>query len=442
VSESAGVTELLRRGIAAAKAGRKQEAQQILMSVVELDERNEQAWLWLSGVVDSLADRLVCVENVLAINPNNTKAQAGLKWLKQQGIVAEHAADQDICARCGARLPAYGKLCTSCGLLLVIVCPGCGEYLEAEERNCPSCGESVGNWREGATYYTRLASAYLSRGQHILAQEALPYALAEGQDDPQVLVDAAALYERLGESDRVVAIYERIVELGHADGGLYARLGELYRKRGMDDKAQTLYLRAQQQIGDDPEVILSSARQNLARDPVSPQAVTLLERVMQAAPERPEPYLYLARIYRTQDEMEVAVKHYRRAVQLTDANSALGREVRRELNRLDIAPTFEASQGWGEVVRTMGGLVLLPTLAALTNAGMSPLRLSPAAWLALLAAFGGAYLWVSGMEVPANPGMCALFGDGGAEDRSQQMSVGLSGVTLWFLALGAILLRV
>jgi hypothetical protein len=38
--------------------------------------------------------------------------------------------------------------------------------------------------------------------------------------------------------------------------------------------------------------------------------------------------------------------------------------------------------------------------------------------------------------------MRLLFGDEGATQRSQRMSVGLSGVTLWFLALGAMLLRV
>ena len=38
------VAELLEQGIAAAKAGRKEEALQALMQVIELDERHEQAW--------------------------------------------------------------------------------------------------------------------------------------------------------------------------------------------------------------------------------------------------------------------------------------------------------------------------------------------------------------------------------------------------------------
>ena len=79
--------DLLQRGIEAARAKRNDEARELLMRVVQLDEQNEQAWLWLSGVVESLDDRRVCLENVLALNPNNQRAQAGLRWLDQQAPV-------------------------------------------------------------------------------------------------------------------------------------------------------------------------------------------------------------------------------------------------------------------------------------------------------------------------------------------------------------------
>ena len=75
---------LLEEGIAAAKAGQKEQARQCLMRVVEADETNEQAWLWLSGVVESLEDRQVCLENVLALNPDSGPAKKGLAWITQQ----------------------------------------------------------------------------------------------------------------------------------------------------------------------------------------------------------------------------------------------------------------------------------------------------------------------------------------------------------------------
>jgi hypothetical protein len=68
----------LRQAVAAAKEGRKAEARQLLEMVLDADERNEQAWLWMSGVVDSDEERIICLENVLAINPQNQAARKGL----------------------------------------------------------------------------------------------------------------------------------------------------------------------------------------------------------------------------------------------------------------------------------------------------------------------------------------------------------------------------
>ena len=74
-------SDLLQQGIAYAKAGRREEARDILLQVVELDEQNESAWLWLSGVVDSDDDKAVALENVLALNPSNEWARRGLEIL-------------------------------------------------------------------------------------------------------------------------------------------------------------------------------------------------------------------------------------------------------------------------------------------------------------------------------------------------------------------------
>ena len=81
--DAAQINDLLQQGIAAAKAGRKEEARRLLTQLVDIDEHNEKAWLWLSGVVESAEDRQICLENVLALNPDNRHAQAGLEWLRQ-----------------------------------------------------------------------------------------------------------------------------------------------------------------------------------------------------------------------------------------------------------------------------------------------------------------------------------------------------------------------
>lgn len=86
------VSEWLRDGIAAAKAGRRDDARELLMRVVEANERSEQGWLWLSSVVDTDEDRLICLENVLTLNPDNVQARAGLRWLQERGVGVESPA--------------------------------------------------------------------------------------------------------------------------------------------------------------------------------------------------------------------------------------------------------------------------------------------------------------------------------------------------------------
>jgi hypothetical protein len=81
---ASNVAGLIREGISAFKAGRRQEALKLLSRATELDERNEEAWLWLSAVVDTLENQQICLENVLAVNPNNTRALQGLEAIRRQ----------------------------------------------------------------------------------------------------------------------------------------------------------------------------------------------------------------------------------------------------------------------------------------------------------------------------------------------------------------------
>lgn len=84
MTESGGsVQAWLRAGITAVKKGDRSQGRELLEKVLAVDERNETAWLWLSGAVETAEDRRLCLENVLTINPDNTLAQKGLAKLIQ-----------------------------------------------------------------------------------------------------------------------------------------------------------------------------------------------------------------------------------------------------------------------------------------------------------------------------------------------------------------------
>ena len=74
-------SDLLRQAIEAARNGRKIEARDLLLELVEVDPQNEAAWMWLSGLVDSLEDKIIACENVLTINPANEKVRLYLRQL-------------------------------------------------------------------------------------------------------------------------------------------------------------------------------------------------------------------------------------------------------------------------------------------------------------------------------------------------------------------------
>ncbi len=75
---------LYERGVAAARGGQRRVASGLLSRAVQLNPRHEQAWLWLSGVLDNPDEVAFCLRSVLAINPANARAQEGLHWLAQR----------------------------------------------------------------------------------------------------------------------------------------------------------------------------------------------------------------------------------------------------------------------------------------------------------------------------------------------------------------------
>lgn len=88
---SVNVKAIIREGVNAYHAGNREEAKTLLLKAIEIEEDNEDAWMWLSGVVDTIEDQQICLENVLTINPNNEKARQGLAILQQKAANAPDA---------------------------------------------------------------------------------------------------------------------------------------------------------------------------------------------------------------------------------------------------------------------------------------------------------------------------------------------------------------
>jgi len=84
----------LGRAIKAAREGRRVEARDMLLQVVDADPQNESAWIWLTGLVDDLEDKIIACENVLTINPSNERVRAYLNQLLQKKAGEQPASPQ------------------------------------------------------------------------------------------------------------------------------------------------------------------------------------------------------------------------------------------------------------------------------------------------------------------------------------------------------------
>lgn len=62
--------------------GRKAEGRMILRQLIRDDNDFEHAWLWMSVAVDSIDQAMICLDNVLRINPSNIEASTALYRLR------------------------------------------------------------------------------------------------------------------------------------------------------------------------------------------------------------------------------------------------------------------------------------------------------------------------------------------------------------------------
>lgn len=88
----AQVASLVSLGRALAEVGQKPWAYRLFARATELDDTNEEAWLWRAGLTDDIKETLSCLNQALALNPENAQAQAGLQWALAQQASASGPA--------------------------------------------------------------------------------------------------------------------------------------------------------------------------------------------------------------------------------------------------------------------------------------------------------------------------------------------------------------
>lgn len=72
---------LRQQGIAAAKAGQKDEARSLLQQAIRLEPNSEAGWMWLASVARDQRERVFALQKLLELNPGNATARQALDTL-------------------------------------------------------------------------------------------------------------------------------------------------------------------------------------------------------------------------------------------------------------------------------------------------------------------------------------------------------------------------
>jgi CheY-like chemotaxis protein len=88
--------DLVKQGVALARAGDKAQARPLLRQAVEHDPANESAWMWLASAAESPQESLTALEHVLALNPDHEQARSAAHAARLKvGVAAAKAHKND-----------------------------------------------------------------------------------------------------------------------------------------------------------------------------------------------------------------------------------------------------------------------------------------------------------------------------------------------------------
>lgn len=137
---------LLEQGIAAYKAGKRDEARKIFIVLVKQEPDNERAWGWMYQVSNNDQERIHCMKQALRINPANEKAKQILSSLMRQDFPFEQPQkDNPPIQNAPAKnvLPIDVRAIQDSNNQATKKCPFCAETIQSSAIVCRYCGRDL-----------------------------------------------------------------------------------------------------------------------------------------------------------------------------------------------------------------------------------------------------------------------------------------------------------
>ncbi len=130
----------LEEGYDALEDGDPAQARETLMRVIEINEENLDAWWGLAHASESVEDQIICLENVLTLDPDHGEARERLAQL--QATVGDSYGSAGEQARGEIDLAVTADSAEEGGALDLddeLACPYCGEPTAYDDRTCDAC---------------------------------------------------------------------------------------------------------------------------------------------------------------------------------------------------------------------------------------------------------------------------------------------------------------
>ena len=131
--------------------------------------------------------------------------------------------------------------CSYCQLPLVMNCPICSAAVDIEQKTCSQCNHSMGNYRQGVTYFAKLAAAYQEHEHYPDALKAWQAVETLNPDYPQLHLHLGQAQLGLGRPDRATISFQRALKEDPDSPEVHFAMGELLRQRGERQEAFTTF---------------------------------------------------------------------------------------------------------------------------------------------------------------------------------------------------------
>lgn len=466
--EHSQIAQMLAQGVTAAKAahqksaseqtraGQRQLARQLLLQVVEADESNVLGWLWLSTVTDNRSEQVICLRNVLVLDPDNVAAKKQLARLGQdenpsstqpaQPAHVEPVATTEAakaapkkaprCPFCKKPLADSQTVCPHCEIPLVIDCPSCGMLMDVERQTCAKCGQPLGDYRLGSVYFTLLAEEYRFHHHLSWALDALRVAEKLNPNQPDLYRQMGEVLAELSEPLAAIPVLEKAIEIEPDQMGPYLALGKVLQQEGKWEDAERVYRAAMRTAPESSETYYALGNLLLQYDKLD-EAKKQLQQAVKIDPQHDLAWLRLGQLYERMGQEGAAIKSYRQAQKLLPGDSLDHHLAAERLQVLDPQLPDHIARSWSTFLKQSGLPLLISVLAVIVGAVI--IRAGQIHWTSLLSLVMsgvGIFLWISAYSLPKNPLICLMTGtaDGLSNMENRSIVAGV-GALLWLVAI-------